>query len=544
MSTHSLPPDFGGAVATPHVLATEAAEAVLTEGGSAVDAAITAAAVLTVVYPHNVALGGDLIALVRSPDGQLRCVNASGRAPQAQTAERLRALHGDRMPARGVDAITIPGGVRGWHALHGLGGRLPWSRSFDAAIAHAEEGVPVARDLARNIGPARDLLLADPGAGPIFVPGGHSLQLGEALRQPRLAETFRRLRRDGADDFYSGGIARQLVAGLQAHGSVATLEDFARQDATVDDALSGAFGALTVHTSGPNTQGFLLLRALAAMQGEQLHDPLGADLGRLMSIFLEGNAVRDALLADPEYADVDLARLLDPYSEQEHPDPSFDRAHPSLAPTRPGNLTKPGNPSRPGTPRATGDTVGIAVLDRDGQAVSLIQSVYWAFGSGVLEPETGVLFHNRGTSFSLDAASPNVIAPGKRPRHTLMPVIVTEGDATRFVLAAQGGQGQPQVHTQLLLRLQSGDVGGAVDAPRAIIGVSDDGESADTVYVEASVEESAVASIRHHGLPVRTVPNLGDLVGQANAIAVAPGDSVVTAASDPRADGSAVVLVR
>ncbi|WP_213815709.1 gamma-glutamyltransferase family protein [Glaciihabitans sp. dw_435] len=522
MSSRQLPRTFGGAVATPHVLATDAAEAVLAEGGSAIDAAIAAAAVLTVVYPHNVALGGDLIALVRTPDGVVRCVNASGRAPQAQTGERLRAVHGSRLPARGVDTVTIPGGVRGWDVLHGLGGQLPWSHCFDAAVVHADEGVPVARDLARNIAEAHGLLASDPGAGALFVPGGRPLGLGDALRQPRLAETFRRLQRHGAEDFYTGDIAAQLVAGLRAHASVATLADFARQDAQVEEPISGTFGRFGVHTSGPNTQGFMVLRALAALEGTPIADPLGAGLGELMSIFRDANALRDELLADPEFAAVDLARLLDPRSE-------LSRSTASLA--------------RPGVPRAAGDTVGISVLDADGMAVSLIQSVYWAFGSGVLEPNTGVLFHNRGTSFSLDPASPNVIEPGKRPRHTLMPLIVTEGEDLRLVLAAQGGQGQPQVHTQLLLRLWDGaDVSAAVDAPRAIVGVSDDGESADTVFAEASVAQTSLTSISKQGMPVRSVPDLGDLVGQANAIAV--GIDGVTAASDPRADGSAVVLSR
>ncbi|MCU1570881.1 MAG: gamma-glutamyltranspeptidase [Naasia sp.] len=511
-------PSFVGAVASPHHLATAAAEAVLGEGGSAVDAALTAAAVLTVVYPHNVSIGGDLIALVRSPDGVLHCINASGRTPAAQTADRLRAKHGDALPVRGIDTVTVPGAVRGWERLHVLGGRLPWSRCFDEAVGYAEDGVEVASDLAASIAEEEPLLTADAGAGPIFSPSGRALVQGDLLVQPALAVTLRRLQASGADEFYTGAVARDLIAGLRAAGSLLSEEDFADFAPEIVPPLTGDFRGLQVHTSPPNTHGFVLLRALQDLEALGIaEDALGSELGALERIFRDANAVRDEHLADPAFGEVDVSDLL-------------------------SRLPGPGaGPQKPDFQRPAGDTVGIAAIDAEGWAVSLIQSVFFAFGSGILEPTTGILLHNRGTSFSLSSSSANRFEPRKRPLHTLMPVLVTEGDSPRFVLATQGGQGQPQIHAQLLLRLLAGATPEeAVRAPRAIVGVREFDAAPDTVFAEQDLPAEAMASIERSGLPVHRLPPHSELLGQANVIAVT--DDGVLAASDPRADGSAVVL--
>jgi gamma-glutamyltranspeptidase/glutathione hydrolase len=297
-------------------------------------------------------------------------------------------------------------------------------------------------------------------------------------------------------------------------------DDFASFQPETVDPISLAFGDLTVLTSPPNTHGFLLLRALRAVEKLGIDDPIGRGLGTLMRVFHRGNALRAAHLADPRYAEVDVAGLINDGLDEtaELVGAQAERAR---------------------VPH--GDTVGVAAADGDGYAVSLIQSVYHAFGSGLIDPQTGILFHNRGTSFSLDAASPNVIAPRKRPAHTLMPAMTTYQGVPRHVLATMGGQGQPQILAQVLLRAVDGATAqAAVGAPRAIVGLQADGATVDSVTVEADMPSVAFDSIGHAGLVASRVPAHTETLGHANAIFM-DVDGSITAASDPRSDGAAIV---
>jgi gamma-glutamyltranspeptidase len=518
--TNSASTPFTGALATPHALATEAGMRAYRDGGNAIDAAVVAAAVLTVVYPHNVALGGDLIALIRTPDGTVNCVNASGWAGAAADVGILRARHGRSLPARGVDAVTVPGGVRGWEALRRFGARLTWDRSLESAEATARAGVPVAPSLATHIADAENAdLVGSEDFDRVFRPNGQSLRVGDALVQPALANTFAALRRNGPGEFYDGELAERTVAYLRSRGSDVAAEDFAEFQPEKVEPISVDFAGLTVHTSPPNTHGFLLLRALRAVDELGITDPLGDGLGALLRVFHQGNALRTDLLADPRFADVDVAALIGG----------------GLA-----ELAELGGQSEPAlVPH--GDTVGVAAADGDGYAVSLIQSVYHAFGSGLIDPATGILFHNRGTSFSLDDSSPNVIAPRKRPVHTLMPLMTTHQGAVRHVLATMGGQGQPQILAEVLLRALGG-VGAeaAVSAPRAIVGLQVDGGTADSVTVESDMPTAAIASVGRAGLATTEVAAHSEALGQTNVVFADNGGSM-TAASDPRSDGAAVV---
>ncbi|KAA0077359.1 gamma-glutamyltranspeptidase [Mycolicibacterium sp. P9-64] len=515
-------PSFTGALATPHALATEAGVRAYRDGGNAIDAAIAAAAVLTVVYPHNVALGGDLIALVRTPDGTVRCVNASGWAGAEVDAEALRAKHGSGLPARSVHSVTVPGGVRGWDTLRGFGARLSWERTLADAESTARAGTPVAPSLASHLAdPENADLVGTEDFDRVFRPGGTLLGEGVALVQPALADTFEKLRHGGPGEFYSGGIAGRIVGYLRSRGSSLSADDFATFQPETVAPITLAFRGLTVLTSPPNTHGFLLLRALRAVEELGIDDPLGRGLGTLMRVFHQGNALRATRLADPRYADVDVNALVNARLDE--------RAELVGAQSERARVPH-------------GDTVGIAAADADGYAVSLIQSVYHAFGSGLIDPETGILFHNRGTGFSLDAASPNVIAPRKRPVHTLMPAMTTYRGAPRHVLATMGGQGQPQILAQVLLR----EVGGAtaqaaVSAPRAIVGLQADGATVDSVTVEADMPAEAVESIDHAGLDARRVAAHTESLGHANVVVIDASGSM-TAASDPRSDGAAAVV--
>jgi len=494
---------YSCAVASPHVLATEAAEAAVRRGGNAIDAALAAAATLTVVYPHNTALGGDLIALVRTPDGAIMCVNASGPAPRAASREAVAERHGGAMPVTGPDTITVPGMIAGWAALRDYGAALPWAAQFEAAIEHAAS-TPVVPGLAHAIAESADLIDADPGLRAVF--GG--LRAGDPLRQPALRRTLTRLAADGPMEFYRGELGARLVAGLDSPVTTADLAAYAVERCA---PLSRPYRGLDVHTSPPNSQGLLLLQALLA----EVAEPLGAGAGRLTEAFVRGIADRERHLADPRFAAVDVESLLDP-------------ARPTTA----------GLPT--GTP--SGDTVAIVTADTEGYAVSLIQSLFHGFGSGILEPETGILLHNRGSFFSLDLASPNVLAPGKRPAHTLMPVLVTAQGRPAYVTGVMGGKAQPQINAQVLMRLLDGATPAeAVAAPRFIVGGLDRDDPTHVLLVEPGLDPAAATALAATRLRQVTLPEGSGSAGHAQAIRVG---EVLEAGSDPRSDGRAAVVTR
>jgi gamma-glutamyltranspeptidase len=521
LPTNSASTSFTGALATPHALATEAGMQAYRDGGNAIDAAIVAAAVLTVVYPHNVALGGDLIALVRTPDGEVRCVNASGWAGAATDIAELRTRHGRWLPARGADSVTVPGGIRGWEVLRRLGARLTWARTLAPAEAAARTGAPVAPSLASHIADTENAdLFGTEDFDRVFRPGGKSLRAGDEFVQLALADSFAALREVGPDAFYERDIAERCISYLRSHGSSLTPEDFAEFQPEVVEPISTPFRGLTVLTSPPNTHGVLLLRALRAIDELAITDPLGDGLGTLMRVFHRGNALRASRVADPRFVDIDVAALVK--------DGLDVMAELGAVPTGPALVPH-------------GDTVGVAAADGDGYAVSLIQSVYHAFGSGLIDPDTGILFHNRGTGFALDDDSPNAIAPRKRPLHTLMPVMTLFEREPRHILSTMGGQGQPQILAQVLL----GALGGAgaedaVAAPRAIVGLQSEGATADSVTIESDLRATARTAIGRCGLtPIDVAPHT-EALGQANVV-FSDVKGSLTAASDPRSDGAAVV---
>jgi gamma-glutamyltranspeptidase/glutathione hydrolase len=515
-----------GAIATPHHLATTAGVDAYRDGGNAIDAALAAATALAVVYPHNTAVGGDLVALIRTPGGAIFCINATGPAPAAVDVDELRARYGDRSLDRGPDAITVPGAVRGWETIRSYGAALHWADQFRHAIRYAGAGVPVPGSLAAALASDSDVLSRDPGASAVFAPGSTMLRRGELLVQRELAATLDQIAAEGPGALYGGSVGDALASGLQELGCPLTIDDLEQYRPHVTPAISALFNDFRVHTSPPNTQGFALLRTLRALRELDL-DGLPADvpadlLGRL---FVDGNRVRDTLLADPHFAstDVDGDGFADVLTELRGRGPRA--VHPVAAPSIP-----------------RGDTVGVATADSHGYAVSLIQSVYGSFGAGIIEPRTGILMQNRGRGFSLDSLSPNVIKGGKRPRHTLMPVLVTSGSDVRWVNSTMGGQGQPQIHAQILLQLLNGrSPQEAVDAPRWVVGARRPGETSDTVYHESDVPGRAIEELSSDGFPLHEVPAHTEFLGHTNVIGVEPG-GVFSAGSDPRSDGSAAVV--
>lgn len=539
----SRPVALSCAIASPHALATQAGVRSVQGGGNAVDAAISGALALSVVYPHNTSLGGDLFALLRTPDGRIVCVNASGPAGRLTDVDAVRGRRGgapaSSMPERGMDTVTLPGAVAGLGVLADLGAALPWRDHFDDAIAMAAEGVPVARSLAASIHEHAAVLRADPGLAELFAPAGRPISGGDTLRQPALARTLRLLAEDGAGGFYTGESGSALREGLERMGSAIGREDFATYAPRIEEPLSRRFRELCVWTSGPNSQGFALLEILQAVELLGLEDPFGEDAGALSELFVRASSDRDRVLADPERAEVPVEELLaqERWKTVQQPRDAGDGY-------RRGRRSRVG-PGRRADGRPDGDTVAIVAADSEGRAVSLIQSLYYAFGAGILHRESGIALHNRGALFSLDPTSPNVLAPGKRPAHTLMPVMVTADDRLRWVAGTRGGKGQPQIHAQVLLRARSGsEPERAVSDPRWIVeggshataGTTEPGACA---FVEEGVPAAARAAIALR-LPVVEMGRLDELVGHAHLIEIGD-DGTFAHGSDPRSDGASTV---
>ncbi|MBC9935829.1 MULTISPECIES: gamma-glutamyltransferase family protein [unclassified Leucobacter] len=502
-----------GAVATPHASATEVGAAVLRAGGNAIDAAVAAAAALCVVYPNNVALGSDLVALVQTPSGEVIEMNATGGAPLGRDLDGMRSRHGDALPMYGADTINVPGAVRGWELMLMLGGSRSWSELLQPAIGLARDGVPMPSSVAKGIRSLEDLLLADPGCAEVFFRDGQPIAEGELFQQPALANTLELLANTGPDEFYRGELASRWLSALQERGSALTTRDLESFAPRTGPSLSVQLGELTVHSSRPNTQGFALLRALREAMTAGAHgiDPLALALA-----FTRTNAIRDQYLADPQFGGASGEELLE-VPVPERVDSQFKG-------------------------RPMGDTIGIAVSSADGYAVSLIQSVYFQFGAAVLDPSTGILFQNRGTSFSLSPKAANAYAPGKRPSHTLMPVLIHDGGTLRYVSSTMGGQGQPQIHAQLLAAGLAGDSPAeAVARPRWLVGRQAPADTPATVTVEGDVDDALITRFLEAGLEPKSVPQWSDSVGHANLIEIRASGEVL-AASDPRSDGSATVV--
>jgi oxamate amidohydrolase len=511
------------AIATPHTLATEAGVAAYRRGGNAVDAALAAAATLSVVYPHMVSIGGDALALLHTPDGRIAGLNGSGAAPAATSPEVL----GGEMPLTGPGTVTVPGAVRTWDSLS-QAARLPLAAALEAAIVHASEGVPVAGSLARGLEEHAAALAHDPGARDVLFRDGALLREGESLVQPALARSLEAIAALGAEAFYGPQVGGALVEGLRALGSPMTLDDLREHQTDRVEPLSGQFGPDEVLTLPPNSQGYLLLQALAAL--EQLGagaDPLGRDAAILAELFRLGSLDRDLHLADPRVADVPLERLLSP----EHTGRLLERAREGVSAVWPEPTGRPG-----------GDTVAVVAADAEGNAVSLIQSIFHSFGAKILEPRTGIVCHNRGAFFTLDPSSPNVLAPGKRPAHTLMPVLVRRDGRLVGVHGTMGGKAQAQIHTQLMLRTARGeDAASAVSAPRWVVGGLDAGDPSDLVLAESRVHTETLEHLAGSGMRVVTLGEVDETVGHSVMIRIAP-DGALSAASDPRADGSAAAF--
>lgn len=536
------PPTYAprGVVATSHHLASAAGLRALTRGGSAVDAAIAANAVLCVIYPHMAGLGGDGFWLIHDPRrGGVQALNASGPAASLATRDYYRGRgHHEQIPARGpLAALTVPGAIDGWRQAHELPVPLEWGELFGDAILLAREGAPVGRSLADWLVQDRELLREHAGAGRIFLPTGQPARSGERFVQPGLARSLDLLASGGAEVFYQGELAERLCAGLE--DSPLRPDDLARFQAEWVEPISGTYRGKTVYELPPNTQGFTALQILNLIEGYDLRawgDGSADYYHHIAEAVKVAFADRDEWLTDPKFVDIPLERLL----SKEYADERRGLIHPGRALDM-GTVESGHRYPHPAPRRSPeGDTCYFCAVDDAGLAVSLIQSVYHDFGSLAVGGDTGILLQNRGSFFSLDDHHPNRLEPGKRTFHTLVPAMLFDGDVFEMAFGAMGGEGQPQTQAALLTRmLDFGyDVQQAIEAPRWLMGRTW-GTASQDLSLEGRISDEVARELLRRGQPVNVLTDWNDNMGHAQAIRRSP-HGFLEGGADPRGDGAAL----
>jgi gamma-glutamyltranspeptidase/glutathione hydrolase len=508
-----------GMAATSHPLATLAALDVLRAGGNAADAAIAAAAMQCVVEPQSTGIGGDCFVLYSRGGGLPVALNGSGRAP-AKARVEWYAEHGIHDIAINTPhAVTVPGAVDAWCVFNREYGTRPLAELLEPAARAAEDGYVVtprvAADWQRN-----QAKLRDPVTAQLFLPGGKPPEPGDRIANPPLAKTLRRIGREGREAFYDGPVMRDILARLKALGGLHEEEDFAAHRSDWVEPITAPYRGYDVHECPPNGQGLAALMMLRTLEGYPLDGDALAEVDR-MHLLAEANKaaywVRDNFVCDPEHVAVDVRGfLLAARAERTRRVIRLDHALPG--------------------PRWAeiehNDTVYLCVVDRDGNACSFINSLFSAFGTGILAPDSGVLLHNRGSGFRTIPGHPNVIAPSKRPLHTIIPGMLCKDGRAQMPFGVMGGHYQAMGHAHFLHRLidRGMDPQQAAEQPRllALNGV---------LEVERAVPAPIVAELarRGHEIVIREVP-----LGGCQAILIDRERGVLIGGSEPRKDGLAL----
>ena len=520
-----------GIVAASQPLAAKAGAEVLDRGGNAIDAAIAANAVLGLVEPHMNGVGGDLFAIIyEAKTGRLHGLNASGWAPTGLTPQLLAERGLTRMPNNGIFSVTVPGAVAGWEAMRSRFGTRPFSELLSAAIWYAENGFPVSEVIAGEWAEQERKLSATPEARATFFLGDKPPGFGEVFKNPNLAATLRRIAEKGRDGFYRGPTADAIVALSKTAGGTMTLADLSEVDVEWQEPIRTTYRGWTVYELPPQGQGIAALMMLNIMERYPLgewgfHDP------RAMHVMIEAKklAYADMLayVADPKFSKVPVAQML----SREHATARASKVDLSKAAcdVMPAQIA-------PLEGAHGGDTIYLTVIDAEGNIVSFIQSNYSAFGSGLVPPKTGFPLHNRGALFTLDANHPNVLAPRKRPLHTIIPAFM-EKDGVRIGFGIMGGWTQSQAHAQFVSNIA--DYGMTIQqALEAGRFVKNSFRGCD-VNVEALVPESTRNALKALGHEVRVVELRTDTFGRGQAVMSLP-NGVHFGASEPRHDGAAI----
>jgi gamma-glutamyltranspeptidase/glutathione hydrolase len=529
-----------GAVASPHHLATQAGLAILRVGGSAVDAAIATNAALAVVAGHSCGLGGDAFWLIWDPEREdVLALNGSGRSGSEATIEAVRAAGHAAMPARGPWSVTVPGGIHSWGEAHTRFGRLRWADLFEPAIDLAA-GFPASAGWLGAIERSAAFLGEDGDWARTYRPDDRAARPGQTVRLPALGATLRRLAAEGADVAYRGPVARDILAYFARRGVPVTADDLASHASEWGTPLRIGYRGLESLSHPPNSVGVVALQTLgvlerfdqpepAAFDGEGWSDPgwvhLGLEASRLAL------AERDRYVTDPAWmAEGAVGAML----SAERLDDLATRIDPTRAmPTSPTSLP------------AGGGTVYLCTADRWGGLVSLLESNYQGFGSGLVDPVTGIAFQDRGAFFSLDPGHPNALAPRKRTAHTLVPGMLLRDGRPWVVHGSMGAEIQPQVFAQVVSALVDGgaDVATAVAAPRWAAVMLEQHGAPDRTELESRLRPAVAGALAEKGHDVVIREPWASSMGHAHAIEVVRderGDvDSYAAASDPRSEGSA-----
>jgi len=514
-----------GMVASCHPLASLAGVEVLKSGGNVIDAAIATNGVLGVTQPCFCGVGGDLFCLYyEAATRRVHFLNGAGRAGSRAGLPELARRGLASVPFYGPASVSVPGVTRAWRMLLERFGTRPLGSLLAPAVRYAAEGFPISDIVCQAIR-ERSVAFDDPEWWRVFVPGGVFPQGGQCFRQPDLARTLAELS-DEPDLFYRGRVARAIARRLEQDGFL-TADDLAAHEGEWGEPISTTYRGFTVYQTPPPTQGVAALLTLNLLEG---HDVAALPVHSVehLHLLLEmtklAYADRDRWVADPAHARVPVEALLrKAYAAERRAafDPDKVRAHAF------GDVD--------------GDTTGFVVADGRGNVLSVIQSVYKSFGSGVVAPDTGVLLHNRGAYFSVDPAHPNCFAPGKRPFHTLLACVVTRDEAPVLGLATMGGDGQAMFHTQELSNvLDHGmEIQEAIERPRFVCGRIDPDEGeADAVRIEGRVPAEVREALARRGHNVITVSDWFSRMGHAHGITLR--DGTLTGGADPRGDGAAL----
>ncbi len=520
-----------GIVAASQPLAARAGVSMLERGGNAIDAAIAANAVLGLVEPHYNGIGGDLFAIYyEAKSKKVYGLNAGGWAPSGLTPAFLRSKNITRMPGSGIYTVTVPGAIKGWEMMRSRFGKLPMADILAPAIYYAEDGFPVTDVVARYWSGGQRRLASEPAAAKAFLLNGRAPQAGELMKNPDLAKTMRLIAERGVAGFYEGPTAEAILAISKEKGGTMTAADLKEYQPEWVDPISTTYRGWTVHELPPNTQGIAALMMLNLMERYPIAE-YGLTSTKALHVMIEAKklAYADMLryVADPKFSQAPVAQMLSRATAEARAkliDPA--KAACTVEPSKFSGLTDGHG----------GDTIYLSVIDRDGNIVSLIQSLYSSFGSGLVAPGTGVMLHNRGALFTMEDGHPNQIAPRKRPLHTIIPAFM-EKDDVKIGFGIMGGFNQAQAHAQFVSNIADFglDVQEALEVGRFTKGSF----SGCDVDVEALIAESVRKELSALGHEVRLVQPRSGTFGFGQAV-MSNGAGVHFAGSEPRHDGAAI----
>jgi gamma-glutamyltranspeptidase / glutathione hydrolase len=519
-----------GIVATPQYLASQAGTRILEQGGNAIDAAIAANAVLGLTQPYVNGIGGDLFAIVyESKTGKVYGLNASGWTPQALTIDYLKAHNIDKLDPIGVHTITVPGAVAGWDALRTRFGSMPFSKLLAPAIYYAENGFPMPERGSRAW-PGKTYL-KQAGFKETYWPGGSPPGIGDVFKNPALASSLRTIAAKGRDGYYNGTLTETLVSFLRAQGGTHTVADFAEYQPEWVEPISTTYRGWTVYELPPNGQGIAALVMLNIMENFPLAD-YGHNSAAALHVMIEAKKLAYAdmvhYVGDPKFTPIPVKEMLSK-------DLAAQRAK-LIQMNQASCHIVPSDLSQKLTSRGS-ETIYMSTIDKDGNIVSLIQSNYGGYGTGLVAPGAGFSFHNRGAGFELTPGLPNSLAGHKRPLHTIIPALMSKGDI-HIGFGIMGGWNQAQAHAQFVANVVDFglNVQAALDSARFTKGTF---EGCD-VSMESRISSFVRDDLQRRGHVITLLEPFSSGVGQGEAVVRDEKRKVNFAGSDPRCDGAAM----